>query len=179
MKILISVFFLLATGISHANQALLEKLKEGGYNIFFRHAITGSTYNPPGEKIHDCSTQRPLNDQGRMQSKEIGRIFAENQIPIGKVYSSPICRCKETAEIAFGNFVTVDWLLAQRGRNQSVLDRYLKIPPEKGTNNIFIGHAITFSEGLLGNSWQKINLAEGEAIVIKPEFPIIVGRIRF
>jgi len=179
MKIFIFVFFLLANSASYANQDLLEKLKEGGYNIFFRHGITGSTYNPPGERVDDCSTQRPLNDIGRIQSTEIGRTFIKNQIPIGKIYSSPICRCKETAKLAFENFITVDWLLAHKGRSQSVLDRYLKTPPEKGTNNIFIGHAITFSEGLLGNSWQRINLAEGEAIVIKPEFPIVVGRIRF
>jgi phosphohistidine phosphatase SixA len=179
MKFLLIVLTLFATLTAQADQQLLDKLKSGGYNIFFRHAITGSTHNPPGEKINDCSSQRPLNDIGRDQSRKIGKIFIENQIPIGTVYSSPICRCQETAELAFKKYKTVDWLLAHRGQPQRTLDKYLKKVPQPGTNNIFIGHAITFSTGLLGSSWQRIDLAEGEAIIIKPEFPIVVGKIKF
>jgi phosphohistidine phosphatase SixA len=179
MKVLLCIIFLFFNSSVFADQYLLNKLKDGGYNIFFRHAITGSTYNPPGERVNDCSTQRPLNDIGRMQAKNIGKIFAEKQIPIGKVYSSPICRCKETAKLAFGNFIIVDWLLAHRGKEQTTLSRYLKISPEKGKNNIFIGHAITFSEELLGNPWQRVHLDEGEALVIKPESATIAGRLKF
>jgi phosphohistidine phosphatase SixA len=179
MKILLILGFLFFNSAALADQLLLDKLKDGGYNIFFRHAITGSTYNPPGEKINDCSSQRPLNNFGRQQSIKIGKILIENQIPIGEVYSSPICRCKETARLIFGQYHVVDWLLAHRGQQQVILDSRLKESPKPKTNNVFIGHALTFSDGLLGNSWQRISLAEGEAVIIKPEFPIIIGRIKF
>ncbi len=42
-------------------------------------------------------TERPLNEIGRSQAKEIGAYFSN--IPLAKIYSSTMLRAKETAEI--------------------------------------------------------------------------------
>lgn len=52
-----------------------------------------------------CTGESALTRLGREQSEAIGAAFAEHGVkPI--VISSPMCRCKETARIAFGEFET-------------------------------------------------------------------------
>ena len=53
----------------------------------------------------NCSGESTLTAEGRAQAEAIGAHFAERGIkPIG--ISSPMCRCKETAQIAFGEYVS-------------------------------------------------------------------------
>lgn len=49
-----------------------------------------------------CSTQRNLSEEGRRHARRIGEEFRKRQIPVGRVLSSPWCRCQETARLAFG-----------------------------------------------------------------------------
>lgn len=175
-----------------AQDSLLLLLKNGGYNIFFRHAKTDGLdphkLNPPNETLYNCATQRPLNDAGRAQAQEIGRRFAELVLPVGDVYSSPVCRCEETAKLAFGKVTTVDWMVVRRGQFLSKLDKELRSVPSTGIftktptgkNNIYVGHNITFTEFLVGKEFGRPFLQEGEALVIEPgEPPKVLGRIKF
>tara|TARA_B100000700_G_C14586342_1_gene642592 strand:+ start:87 stop:653 length:567 start_codon:yes stop_codon:yes gene_type:complete len=77
---------------------------EGDKIILIRHALAPGGGDPPGFKIDDCKTQRNLNKVGIQQSKNIGKLFRENKIPIDKVLSSQWCRCKDTAKHAFKNY---------------------------------------------------------------------------
>ena len=99
----------------YTQEDVINKLKQGGYTIFFRHSITPGKdphkVNPPGENIYNCSTQRPLTDEGREQAKLIGAKFKEHGIPVGEVYASIICRCEETAKLAFGKATAVTWMI--------------------------------------------------------------------
>jgi hypothetical protein len=85
-------------------QELINALKQGGYVIYFRHGITGKT----GEKevadqdLDNCATQRNLSAEGQAQTKTIGAAFTQLQIPVGEVYSSPYCRCLDSAKNMFG-----------------------------------------------------------------------------
>ena len=86
------------------NEILIERLQQGGLNIFIRHAITPGKdpvkFNPPTERPNDCSSaSRQRNDEGRAQSRRIGQRIKELNIPIGEVYSSGFCRCEETAKL--------------------------------------------------------------------------------
>ena len=78
--------------------------KEGDNIIFIRHALAPGSGDPPEFKIDDCKTQRNLNKVGIQQSKNIGKLFKNNKIPVDKVLSSQWCRCKDTAKYAFKNY---------------------------------------------------------------------------
>ena len=111
LKIFIIIFISLTTSIkADSNKDLLKQLTEGGKLIFIRHAYAPGSGDPDNFNLNDCSTQRNLSDRGKKQSEHIGTIFRENKIEIDEVYSSEWCRCKETAEIAFTNFTTKNFL---------------------------------------------------------------------
>jgi phosphohistidine phosphatase SixA len=54
--------------------------------------------------LGDCASQRNLSGEGRQQASALGESFRRRKIPIEKIYSSQWCRCKDTAELAFGAF---------------------------------------------------------------------------
>lgn len=193
-KLLVLIVFLFSNPILAQNQVLIERLQQGGLNIFIRHAITPgkdpNKFNPPTERPNDCSpSSRQLNDEGREQSRRIGERIKELNIPIGEVYSSPFCRCEETAKLAFDRFTTVQWLLVRPGVYQPELDRALSSIPSTGffnktptgKNNVFVGHGNTFLPGPLSRELSLVRfLAEGEALIIEPGSPPKkLGRIKF
>lgn len=180
------------SGAVSAQADLVDVLRQGGYHLFFRHAITDGEdprkVNPPNETLANCASQRLLNEAGRAQARQIGLTITQLGIPVGDVYASPFCRCEETARLAFARGVTVDWLVAQRGRGMPRLNQALRAVPSTGgftptptgKNNVYVGHAITFSEGLVGPEFGRHVLREGEALVIAPgEPPRVLGKIRF
>ena len=195
MKKLLVILLLLSANVGWAqDQVLIDRLRQGGLNIFIRHAIPpgsdSSKFNPPSERPNDCSSgSRQLNDEGREQSRRIGKRIKELDIPIGEVYSSSFCRCEETAKLAFDRFTTVEWLLIKPGTFQSQLDRELRSVPSAGffsktptgKNNVFVGHAVTFLPGTLSKELSLVRLlAEGEALIIEPGSPPKkLGRIKF
>lgn len=53
----------------------------------------------------NCEGESTLTSEGKAHAKRIGEAFAKHGIkPV--VISSPMCRCSETAKIAFGEYVT-------------------------------------------------------------------------
>ncbi len=87
---------------SHADDSLLPRLRAGGCVVAFRHATAPGTYDPPGMRLGECSTQRNLSDEGRAQARRIGAWFSARQLAPARVRSSPWCRCVDTAQLAFG-----------------------------------------------------------------------------
>ncbi len=77
-------------------------LRKGGVVVVFRHALAPGTFDPPGMRLGDCSTQRNLSDAGRAQARRIGEWFKERQLQPAAVRSSPWCRCMDSATLAFG-----------------------------------------------------------------------------
>ena len=77
-------------------------LRKGGVVVVFRHALAPGTFDPPGMRLGDCSTQRNLSDAGRAQARRIGEWFRERQLQPAAVRSSPWCRCMDSATLAFG-----------------------------------------------------------------------------
>jgi phosphohistidine phosphatase SixA len=62
-----------------------------------RHAVTTpGVGDPAGFRLDDCSTQRNLTDAGREDARRVGGTFRTRGIPVGRVLSSPWCRCLET-----------------------------------------------------------------------------------
>jgi phosphohistidine phosphatase SixA len=151
---------------------LIKELKKGGYIIYFRHGLTSEF----GEKdvadtdLDDCARQRNLSEDGQRQTKNIGQAFRQLQIPIGQVYSSPYCRCIETAKNLFGKVektralhFAIHLRNAERATVTSQLLNLLGTPPGPGTNTAMISHTANLQEAV--GVWPK---PEGVAHVFKP-----------
>jgi phosphohistidine phosphatase SixA len=85
-----------------AREAVEPLLRAGGVVIAFRHALAPGTFDPPGFRVDDCSTQRNLNDEGREQARQLGAWFKARGLVPARVRSSPWCRCVDTATLALG-----------------------------------------------------------------------------
>lgn len=91
-----------------ARQPPWPRLRRGGLVVLMRHASTEAGFgDPPGLRLGDCSSQRNLSEAGREESRRVGERFRAERVPIAAVYTSPWCRCRETALLAFGR--AEDW----------------------------------------------------------------------
>jgi phosphohistidine phosphatase SixA len=80
--------------------AVWVALREGGNVALMRHTdAPGPPGDPPGFRIDDCKTQRNLSAQGKADAKAVGDRLKAQRVPIGKVLSSPWCRCVDTANL--------------------------------------------------------------------------------
>ena len=82
-------------------EALLRR-GGGGLVVVMRHALAPGTFDPPGFRSGDCSTQRQLSDAGRAQARAIGAWYRAHALAPTAVRSSAWCRCVDTAQLAFG-----------------------------------------------------------------------------
>ena len=96
---------------------------------FLRHASAGkSMLNPQKDE------RRPLDDEGILQSRYIGRMLANVDVQVDQVISSPLKRARQTAslvanELAFEQAVQLDTALrpeAKLEQFQTMLARYKK-----------------------------------------------------
>lgn len=154
--------------------ALIKELQKGGYVIYFRHGTTAEV----GEKdvaekdMDDCARQRPLSEAGVAQTKEIGAAFRALQIPVGTVFSSPYCRCLDTARNVFGKTPVKEKALhfaiqlrsAERVMVTARLLTMLATVPTPGTNTGLVSHTENLQEAV--GVWPK---PEGVAHVFKPK----------
>ena len=154
LNYLIIIFICINPSVkADSKQTLINELQKGGKLIFIRHAYAPGGGDPDNFDINDCTTQRNLSDSGRVQSQKIGNFFKENKIPIGEVYSSEWCRCKETASIAFSEYKTEKFLNSffsekfKKNKNlqiknlRSYIDRW-----DKKKNLILVTHYVVILE---------------------------------
>lgn len=87
--------------------SLWAQLRRGGLVVLMRHAEAEGAGDPAGFTLEDCATQRNLSERGRVQAKRIGSRIRRERVAIDRVYTSPWCRCRDTAQLAFGT--SEDW----------------------------------------------------------------------
>ena len=152
-------------------KALTDALKKGGYVVFIRHAATDmSIADKEQVVITDCSTQRNLSAQGRIDARDMGTAFDRLQIPVGQVLSAPYCRTIETARLAFARAEASEALIEQRPQNETTakmaeagLRPLLAKVPAVGTNTILVSHGFNL------RSVSGFGPAEGEAVIYQPD----------
>lgn len=156
-----------------ATPALLEKLRSGGFVLYMRHGRTDP--RQPDQvpmDLDDCSTQRPLTDQGRDEIAAVGEAVRRAGIPIAKVLASPLCRARESALLAYGPDFQVENLLmytAHLTSEQKVpivaKTRELISTPvaEPGRNRMLVAHAPNLAD-LMGYFPE----VEGTVVVFRP-----------
>ena len=175
IKIILIIFITLTSSIkAEIDRDILATLKEGNKLIFIRHAYAPGGGDPENFDINDCNTQRNLSESGRLQAKNIGNFFKENQINFKKVYSSEWCRCKETAEIAFGDFETKSFLnsffSSKCAKNKDPQMKKLKTfisNWNEDKNLVFVTHYVVISESL------NYAPSSGEIVVSNKDFKVI------
>jgi phosphohistidine phosphatase SixA len=151
---------------------LITALQQGGYVIYFRHAITDVSQTDQSDVDYtDWTTQRNLSEEGRVQARDIGNAMRALGIPVSEVITSPFCRCIETAWLAFGKGVVNPDLAFAIGTTEAeanhlgkALRRMLGTPPPAGANTVLISHTANLKEA--ANIWPK---PEGIVLVFKPE----------
>ena len=175
LKFFIIIFISLTTSIkADLNKNLIKQLEDGGKLIFIRHAYAPGNGDPNNFNLNDCSTQRNLNVDGRKQAQKIGKFFRENNVKIYKVLSSEWCRCKETADIAFKDFSTNNFLNSfysskyakNRDKQVKALNNYVE-KFKSNKNLIFVTHYVLISEVL------NYNPSSGEIVVSDKNFNIL------
>jgi len=151
--------------------SVLGELRKGGLVIYFRHGLTSqSGSSDEAADLTKCETQRNLSAEGREQVTQIGKAFKALGIPVGTVTTSPFCRCKDTATLAFGRF-TVDGDLyfaigtgaAETERFAQSLRRMLSTAPAAATNAVIVSHTANLREAT--GYWPK---PEGVAYIFRP-----------
>jgi phosphohistidine phosphatase SixA len=151
-------------GITEAqDSALVAQLRQGGYVLACRHAMTGPEGNSSASDPRD--RQRNLSDEGVEQAKRMGAAIAELRIPIGAVLSSRYHRTRETAEHAFGRVEPGDSL--QSPKSEKAFPRMLGTPPAPGTNIVLMTH-----QGVINPVLSKAiggRVEEGACVVVRPD----------
>ena len=175
LKYLLIIFISLTTSIkADLNKNLMNQLLDGNKLIFIRHAYAPGSGDPDNFNLNDCSTQRNLSEEGRKQAQKIGKFFINNNIKIEKVFSSEWCRCKETAEIAFKNYYTKNFLnsfySSKYAKNKTKqieeLDNYVQ-QLKSNQNIVLVTHYVLISEVL------NYAPSSGEIVVSDKNFNII------
>ena len=165
LALILSIAALPAPAIAASADELWALLRGGRQIVLLRHGTTTpGVGDPPGFRLDDCATQRNLVEAGRAESRRVGAAFRAQRVPVGRVLSSPWCRCLETARLAFGRAEPWPALANLFGRQEraDALRAALSEPPTDGTL-VLVSHGSTIS------SATGVVPAMGELVVVTPE----------
>jgi broad specificity phosphatase PhoE len=167
--LLLALLLLAVPANAAADDALWELLRGGAQVVLMRHTITTpGVGDPVGFRLDDCATQRNLTDAGREDARRVGAAFRQRSIPVGRVLSSPWCRCLETAKLAFGTaevWTPLSNLFDNRAREAEQMRALREIAGRwpGGGNLLLVTHGSVVSP-LTG-----IQPAPGEMVVLTPD----------
>ena len=119
----IAAYIFLLSGLFIAQQAtasLVNDLQDGQHVLLMRHADAPGFGDPAGYVISQCSTQRNLGDYGKRQAKAIGAWLTNQGIQKADVFSSPWCRCLDTANLLNKGSVKIEPSLGSFFDNMSL-----------------------------------------------------------
>ncbi len=162
---------------------LIDRMKSGGHILMIRHALAPGSGDPPNFKISDCSTQRNLDDSGRIQARSIGMWLRTNGIKSTRIYSSQWCRCVETANLI--DLGPVQELAAlnsfyekteDREPNLKALNQFISQQPMDGKLIILVTHFVTIA----AIAETSVSSGEGVLLELQKNMPYtVVGRLNF
>ena len=173
-------FVLGALALAVASQSRAEggdeinwaRLRRGGLVLLMRHGATGPGLgDPPGYRLGDCSTQRNLSEEGRDEARRIGARLAREKVPIARVYTSPWCRCRETAMLAFG--LAEDWEPLSSAfdfpqREAEFTERVRKRIAGYGNRNPG-GNIVMVTHNVNIAALTRLSVAPAEIVVVRPD----------
>lgn len=156
-----------------ATRAQVQQLREGGHVLYMRHGSTDPTRpdRAPQVDLNDCSTQRPLTEEGRKLAARVGDYLRRAAIPIAEIHVSPLCRARDSARAAFGEVFTIDKLLMYSGNmtdqeKAPVVARtraLIVLPVAPGSNRLILAHAPNLMD-VMG----YFPKPEGTVVILRP-----------
>lgn len=175
-------------GTPLAGKVLVEALRAGGLNIYFRHVATNWSQSDDLRQRDDwlsCdpTRMRQLSDAGRADAVAVGNAMRKLEIPVAQVLASPYCRTMETARLMNAGAVepsteVMNLRAAEyfggRAAIVATAQRLLSTPPPVDANRVIVAH------GNVANAATPAYPAEGEGLVFKPDGAggfILLGRI--
>ena len=159
-----------------ATPAILKDLRAGGWVLYMRHGNTDNI-NSKDEvpvDLNNCATQRVLDEEGRKVVTQVGKYIRSAKIPVAEVIHSPLCRARDSAQLAFGylgdkvrpekdlmypgNFTT-----EQKVPVLAMTRKLVSTPVAAGTNRVLVAHAPNMAD-LMGYFVKP----EGTVVVLRP-----------
>lgn len=133
-----------------ASAESFDSMLRPGHVLLLRHANAPGVGDPPGMKLSDCATQRNLDGVGRQQARELGRRLRSAGVTNARVYTSELCRCRETAQLLEVGPVeplpalnsTVGRSEQQRAGQIEALRAFLKTLPRNGGPVVLVTHQV-------------------------------------
>jgi len=125
----IARYIFLLSSLFIAQEAIasfVSDLQDGQHVLLMRHADAPGFGDPAGYVIGQCSTQRNLGDYGKRQAKAIGAWLTNQGIQKSEVFSSPWCRCLDTANLLNKGSVKTEASLGSFFDNMSLEKRQTK-----------------------------------------------------
>lgn len=149
------------------DSVLVPLLRQGNYVLLFRHAATDWAQRDADlVNYTDRASQRNLSEVGKAQADSIGKAAKSLGLKIGAVYSSPMFRCRDTAEIAFGRADTTIHLFIKSKASRDARVKWLSTPISDGSLLVLVSHQDPY---LPLFRFQRDQLKEGDALLIRPD----------
>ena len=132
--------------------------------IFLRHALAPGVGDPENFMKEDCSTQRNLNDKGRLQARLIGNYLRSTNLKFSQILTSEWCRCIDTAkELNLGQWTTFSGLnsfFQEYEKKDQVMNKLQKKLDSLGYSDLalFVTHQVVISEqtGIMPRSGEMV-----------------------
>ncbi len=172
--------------VSPSESVMVPLLRAGGYVIVMRHAHAPAEPPPPAwADPANTGDERQLDDAGRESAITMGLALRQLGIPIGKVWSSPTYRARQTVLLAG---LPVPHLAAELGDNghsmQATGSRqtaWLRAKadevPVSGTDTLIVTQQPNIAAAF---GAQASGLTDGEALIFRPNGsgpPLLIGSI--
>jgi phosphohistidine phosphatase SixA len=163
---------LACAGAVHAaadEAALWSLLRAGGQVVLVRHAVTDpGVGDPPGFRLDDCGTQRNLSEVGRREAQRLGESLRAHGVTVAEVLTSPWCRCRETARLAFGRegqpVAALGNLFGRPREEAPQLAELRKLVRRPASGNLFL-----VTHGSTTYAFTGISPGTAEMVVLTPE----------
>ncbi len=150
------------------DSTLVPNLRAGGYVIVFRHSITDwGQRDVDGEHFEDRAAQRNLSKEGEAQATAIGKAFDALKIPVLAALSSPMWRCRDTAQIAFGQNQPIPELFRRGAEYRTFRIVLLSTVVEEEENLVIVTHQDLLLPIIRG--LKRDQLKEGDCLIVKPQ----------
>lgn len=176
-------------------RALVPMLREGGYDIVFRHGATDDSQKDVYPlNFGDMTAQRQLSDKGRETARQIGAAMKQLRIPIGEIYTSRLNRAVETGKLLSDKEVNALDAVTDSGAGSAAamanptganakagltLRELVNAAPKAGTNTVIVTHKTNIADAF---GKEASDVQEGEAFVYKPNGSAgpaeLVGRVK-
>lgn len=164
-----------------ADEVVLKALTQGGHAILVRHAkIGGHTKALVLDLGGNCANEENLSAEGRAQAIRLKSMVDKLGIVFDQVLTSPYCRAKDTAQLAFGRATVEPNLLALENGTQEQGQERTKAITELLTRHAGKGNVALISHRPNIDAITLELVEEGEAVVARIQFNgelDVIGRI--